>query len=246
MRFLDKDWKKLTLISYTAWAFYALVFLTIAPDLIYLTTGVDTNPRVWSMLTLLACIGGLVGRMVLQPHATRWRRRIITCVLLALIGFVSVPALSGEADTEFDEVAFRLISKWEGKRNNSYRDMVGVWTICYGHTATAGPGQYKNDAECQALLVREIHDYRHGLHAYFTLQTKTYRLPPARDVAYTSLAYNIGVRRAGRSTATRRLNSGDIVGGCAAITWWNRAGGRVVRGLVRRRKQEQSYCMTGT
>jgi GH24 family phage-related lysozyme (muramidase) len=56
---------------------------------------------------------------------------------------------------------------------------------------------------------------------------------------------NVGIAGAGKSTATRRLNAGDIAGGCQALTWWNKAGGRVVRGLVNRRAEEFALCMDG-
>ena len=87
--------------------------------------------------------------------------------------------------------------------------------------------------------------YRDGLHEYFTRETKGSRLTPERDAAYVSLAYNAGIRGIGRSTATRRLNDGDIVGGCKAIGWWNKAGQRVVRGLVNRRADEVQLCLRG-
>ena len=147
------------------------------------------------------------------------------------------------AEDPFDEIAFQLIAKWEGKRNEAYRDIVGVWTICYGHTRTAGPGQRKTDAECKALLIEEIAEYRDKWLAYVNDKAKTYWLPPTRKAAFTSLAFNVGWHGAGTSTATRRLNAGDIEGGCEAISWWNKAGGKVVRGLVRRRTDEVSLCL---
>ena len=49
----------------------------------------------------------------------------------------------------------------------------------------------------------------------------------------------------GDSTATRRLNAGNIIGGCTALTWWNKAGQRVVRGLALRRGEERDLCMMG-
>nr|WP_231119180.1 glycoside hydrolase family protein [Rhodovulum sp. MB263] len=48
---------------------------------------------------------------------------------------------------------------------------------------------------------------------------------------------------AGRSTATRRLSEGDVPGACEALTWWNKAGGRVVAGLRNRRTEEYGYRM---
>ena len=154
----------------------------------------------------------------------------------------SVPAHRA-ADDPFDEIAFQLIAKWEGKRNEAYRDIVGVWTICYGHTRTAAPGHYKSDAECKALLVEEIAEYRDKWMGYVNEKAQTYWLPPTRKAAYTSLAFNVGWHGAGTSTATRRLNAGDIEGGCKALTWWNRSGGRVIRGLVNRRAEERDFCL---
>jgi GH24 family phage-related lysozyme (muramidase) len=147
------------------------------------------------------------------------------------------------AEDPFDEIAFQLIAKWEGKRNEAYRDIVGVWTICYGHTRTAGPAQGKTDAECKALLIDEIAEYRDKWLVYVNEKAQTYWLPPTRKAAYTSLAFNVGWHGAGKSTATRRLNAGDIEGGCEAISWWNKAGGKVVRGLVRRRTEEVALCL---
>ena len=130
-------------------------------------------------------------------------------------------------------------------RNHAYLDLVGVPTICFGHTKGVRLGDHMTDAQCAALLRSEVLEYREGLHGYFSADTKAQRLPAARDAAYTSLAYNVGIRGAGRSTATRRLNAGNVAGGCQALTWWNKAGGRVVRGLVRRRADEYRHCMIG-
>lgn len=128
----------------------------------------------------------------------------------------------------------------------------GIWTswggamLCYGETKAARVRQRATDAECRAKLVERLKgDFRAGLHDYFTEATRAMRLTPERDAAYVSLAYNVGIRGAGRSTATRRLNAGDIAGGCKALTWWNKAGGRVVRGLVNRRAHEYRLCMKG-
>jgi lysozyme len=141
-----------------------------------------------------------------------------------------------------------LIGAWEGNENHAYLDRIAsppIWTICSGHTKGVEQGDYMSDGQCTDLLRIEVLEYREGLHSYFTTTTKLQRLTPERDGAYVSLAYNVGVRGAGRSTATRRLNAGDIAGGCQALTWWNKAGGRVVRGLVRRRADEYRLCMIG-
>lgn len=150
------------------------------------------------------------------------------------------PAVS---DAAFLESAVPFVGKWEGLRLTAYRDIVGVWTICYGHTRTVVPGETRTREQCDALLGAELLEYRHGLHEFFTDDTKRARLPVMRDVAFTSLAFNVGIAGAGRSTAVRRLNEGNTPGACDALTWWDKAGGRVVRGLVLRRTEEKELCL---
>ena len=149
------------------------------------------------------------------------------------------------SDADFLSVAVPFVGRWEGLRLVAYRDVVGVWTVCYGETKGVQPGDRYSKPECDAMLARELIDYRARLHRYFSSETKQRRLPVHRDTAYTSLAYNVGVGGTGRSTAVRRLNAGDIAGGCKAITWWDKAGGKVWRGLVVRRGEDYDKCMIG-
>jgi GH24 family phage-related lysozyme (muramidase) len=170
-------------------------------------------------------------------------------ILLAL-AMAAAPVVAGGpvSEADFAEVAVPLVAKWEGKRNHAYLDTIAsppVWTVCYGETRGVRQGDFKTDAECLDMLKRGLNTYRAGLHRYFSEETLTHRLTPERDAAYVSLAWNVGIAGAGRSTATRRLNAGDIRGGCEALTWWSRAGGRVVRGLVRRRAEERALCLAG-
>lgn len=154
------------------------------------------------------------------------------------------------SEAVFLEAGVPFVGGWEGKRNCAYFDIVGVPTIGYGHTRTVTADDVRNglcwsDEKVDQMLGDELLEYREGIHGYFTTDTLRHRLPVGRDVAYTSLAFNVGIAGAGRSTATRRLNAGDIAGGCQALTWFNRAGGRVVRGLVNRRTEEYGLCVQG-
>ena len=60
--------------------------------------------------------------------------------------------------------------------------------------------------------------------------------------AFTSLAFNIGVSAFCRSSIARKANAGDMAGACKAIGLYVYAGGRVVKGLVNRRKAEIELC----
>jgi lysozyme len=96
------------------------------------------------------------------------------------------------------------------------------------------------DAECEGMLAVAVGDFGQAvLDRNPTLIDHPYQLAAA-----TSVTYNIGKTGYRRSTAARRFEAGDLAGGCKALTWWNKAGGRVVRGLVNRRNDEYRVCMT--
>lgn len=250
----DEKWKSIALRSYTAWAFYLLAIITVAPDLIYLSAGVDTNPVVWSALQIWVIALGILGRVVLQPKEGAVRRRIILGIITLVTIFSAAQVMAQATERATMRVLVPLVIHWEGEvrckdashLHCAYRDIVGVPTLCFGETLGVKMSDRATDAECrQKLEARLTNDFRAGLHHYFSADTRANRLTPQRDAAYVDLAYNVGIRGAGRSTATRRLNAGDIAGGCAALTWWNKAGGRVVRGLVRRRSNDYGLCMAG-
>ena len=144
---------------------------------------------------------------------------------------------------EFLKIAIPLTSRWEGIRLRAYRDIVGVWTVCFGETNGVTASSSYTREECESMLQAQLLDYRKRLHGYFTADTLATRLPATRDAAFTDLAYNAGVYAIGRSTAVRRLNEGRVVAACEALTWWNKAGGRVVRGLVARRTENKALCL---
>jgi GH24 family phage-related lysozyme (muramidase) len=70
-------------------------------------------------------------------------------------------------------------------------------------------------------------------------------IPPKSYVAFVSLTYNIGIGAFCRSTARKRLDAGNLEGACDAATWYNRAGGRKIPGLVNRRAAEHRLCLEG-
>jgi len=243
-----KNAKRIAWRSYSMWANYLGIAALIAPDVIYLLAERDTNPRLWWITGLVLILCGIVGRLIDQGIA---RSPAVVMVASLFMAMAQVPGQT-TADTSGDytardvmAVAVPLIAKWEGLRTEAYQDIVGVWTVCYGETKGVQPGDAYTEAGCRAMLAREVREYWRGWRGYLTPETISERLHPAREAAYTSLAYNVGVRAAGRSTATRRLNAGNVAGGCDAIAWWNRAGQRVVRGLVNRRADEVALCRRG-
>lgn len=134
-----------------------------------------------------------------------------------------------------------LVPQFEGKKNTPYIDVANVPTVCFGDTEHVVMGQRQSDAQCLARLERQLIAHAGPVLAC----TPGLRGRDGPTVAAVSLAYNIGTGAYCRSTVARRFNAGDWRGGCDAMLAWNRAGGRVVRGLVRRREAERAICLGG-
>lgn len=149
---------------------------------------------------------------------------------------------------------FDLIKRFEGCRLEAYPDPATGGepiTCCYGHT---GPevklGMKFSPDMCEALLLKDV------THAADLVQRAvTVPLTQGQFDAFTSLVFNIGPGGPSRdgiirlkdgrpSTFLRKLNAGDALGASLAILSWNRAGGRVLNGLVTRRAAEQSLFLS--
>jgi len=138
--------------------------------------------------------------------------------------------------------AIALVGAWEGLRLTAYRDIVGVPTVCYGETRGVHLGDRHSQADCDALLLASLRRHEAGMRRCLR---KPDRIPEKSYIAFVSLTYNVGVGAFCRSTAARRLNAGDVRGACEAATWFTKAGGRKVRGLVNRRAAEHDLCLEG-
>jgi lysozyme len=131
-----------------------------------------------------------------------------------------------------------VLGGFEGYRTVAYPDIVGVWTICAGSTRGVQPGDSKTMAECRALLNEEAREYWDAVDRLV--------IPPLRpreQIAFTSLAYNIGLDAFAKSTLLRRANAGAMAAACHEILRWVHAGGKPVAGLVKRRKAEHDICL---
>ena len=147
--------------------------------------------------------------------------------------------LAGGVGASAAALMVATVALWEGKSNDPYADIVGVMTVCYGETRVEM--RRYSDAECEDMLAEGL-----GQFAGAVLE----RNPGLRDrpemlAAATSLSYNIGMRAYSRSTVARRFSERRWAEACDAFLMWNKAGGKVVRGLQRRREAERRLCREG-
>lgn len=135
-------------------------------------------------------------------------------------------------------LATGFIAHWEGRELQAYRDIVGVWTICDGETKGVRPGDVATPAQCDSMLAQNLRTYEAGLDRCLIAP-----VPGPAKVAFLSWTYNVGLGAACGSTLVRKANAGDVRGACNELPKWNRAGGKVVNGLTRRRAAEQAMCL---
>lgn len=133
------------------------------------------------------------------------------------------------------------VASFEGLRTVAYIDPIGIPTVCFGETDGVRLGDRYSAEECRALLGGRVAEFGKAVDRCVTVD-----LPPARKAALVSFSYNVGVSAFCGSTLVRKLNAGDTVGACNELPKWNKAGGVVWPGLVKRREAERQLCLEGT
>ena len=141
-----------------------------------------------------------------------------------------------------------VVPKFEGTVLKGYLDPIGIATKCMGDTTNVIVGKRYTEAECRESLETQLIAHAEPVLACTPgLKGRTYQLAAA-----VSFSYNVGVGAYCNSTTAKRFNSGDYAGGCKAINesdsgrpQWVTAGGRVLPGLVARRKDERALCERG-
>jgi lysozyme len=128
----------------------------------------------------------------------------------------------------------------------TYLDVIGVRTACDGLTRDENgrplkAGERFTEDQCAAMLERELVDEATHVMAC------TPGLHPAghdhQRIAAVLLTHNIGWPKYCHSTARRRFNAGQYRAACDAFLPWDKAGGRVLRGLRDRRIRERAICL---
>ena len=130
------------------------------------------------------------------------------------------------------------IASFEGFRGEAYDDGVGVQTIGFGTTEGVKKG---DKITVQRALVRLGADAA----KFESEMEKCVKVPVYQYEwdAYVSFTYNVGFGAFCKSTLVRKLNSGDYAVACDELLRWNRAGGRVMPGLTKRRVKERAMCL---
>ena len=138
-----------------------------------------------------------------------------------------------------------LIKQFEGFRSAPYLDPVGIPTIGYGATYYPGGRRVRmtdtpiSEPFASDMLRHQVTTYGDGIDRYAQVPLAQHQFD-----ALTSWAYNVGLESARTSTLMKLLNLHDYQGAADQLPRWNRAGGRVLPGLTRRRAAERAMFLT--
>jgi lysozyme len=130
------------------------------------------------------------------------------------------------------------IAGWEGYSGTAYQDIVNIWTIGFGTTHGVKKGQTIDPVKALQRKLTDVQQFEGALKQCIKVPLHQHEYD-----AYLSLAYNIGPTAFCNSTLVRRLNESQYDLACKEILRWDKAGGKVVRGLTLRREAEHRQCM---
>ena len=148
----------------------------------------------------------------------------VAIILLAIT--IGILMKLGERGTE-------ILKYFEGCKLTAYQDSVGVWTIGYGHTKGVYNGMTITQEEAEQMLLTELEEYEGYIENMVTVP-----LTQNQFDALVVWIYNLGPTNIKNSTLLKELNAGNYNAAGQEITRWNKAGGKVLAGLVKRREAE--------
>ena len=148
---------------------------------------------------------------------------------------------------KISDSGINLIKRFEGIRYKPYRCPAGLWTVGVGHLIGDGkqlPDGYNKtftEREVDELLRKDLARFERGVTMLFPV---SYQFTQGMFSALCSFAFNGGVGLLQRSSVRSALLRGDKAMAGESLLKYNRGGGKVLNGLVKRRQDEYNLLMT--
>ena len=142
---------------------------------------------------------------------------------------------------QVSDTCIHMIKHHEGVRNEPYQDPIGLWTVGVGHLIGNGKSLPKSwnktftDQEVDDLLRADLDRFEAGIERLTSVP-----LTQGQFDALVSFSFNVGLGNYQASTLRSKLNRGDYEGAANEFPKWRRAGGKILQGLVNRRKDEKN------
>jgi len=140
-----------------------------------------------------------------------------------------------EINMQISQEGLSLIKKFEGCKLESYKCAAGVWTIGYGSTHGITEGMSISQERADMLLLEDVEKFEQAVNDLVEVSLEQNQFD-----ALVSWTFNLGPANLKNSTLLKVLNSSHVDWNDVPeqIKRWNKAGGKVLEGLVRRREAE--------
>lgn len=145
---------------------------------------------------------------------------------------------------KISQKGLNLIKRFEGCHLEPYKDPIGLWTVGWGHLIGDGKSlpvewfRRLTQDEADKLLEKDLEKFERGV-----LRLCPNNLTQHRFDALISFAYNLGLGNLQISTLRQKHNRNDVFGAAKEFLRWNKAGGKVFRGLTLRRQAESDLYL---
>ena len=137
-------------------------------------------------------------------------------------------------------LGMQLIRNFEGFVDHVYKDAVGYPTIGIGHLIRAGEifPEKITEVEAYDILAKDLKEAEDAVN-------KMVKVPLRQNQfdALVSFAFNLGAGNLASSTLLKMVNASDFNNAAGQFVRWNRAGGKVLAGLTRRREAEAALFL---
>lgn len=143
--------------------------------------------------------------------------------------------ITSEPITKVSQKCIDLVKQCEGCKLTSYQDSVGVWTIGYGRTTGVTKGQTITQKQADSFLLQELEQFGKAVASLVKVLINQNQFD-----ALVCFTYNVGVGSLKKSTLLKLLNAGNFTEAAQQFLVWNKAGGKVLPGLSKRRALEKS------
>ena len=136
-------------------------------------------------------------------------------------------------DLKTSQEGISLIKSFEGCELSAYRCSADVPTIGYGHTAGVSDGDTCTLEEAEEMLTEDLVEFENYVKKYVETDLEQNQFD-----SLVAWVYNLGPKNLSESTMLKELNAGNLEEVPRQMKRWNRAGGQVLDGLIRRREAE--------
>ena len=138
-----------------------------------------------------------------------------------------------KTNMKISQEGLSLIKKFEGCELEAYKGAAGVLTIGYGSTKDVKEGDTLTQEEADKLLLKDVEVFETAVNDAVEVS-----MSQSQFDALVSWTFNLGSGSLNSSTMLKKLNNQEYDEVPSQIKRWNKAGGKVLQGLVRRREAE--------